>query len=101
MYNFGNTVQVHNVPPDMIVPIINERPRYLNHFPARRITFGDARYNLLRRGDHRWFDLKTTYRGLELKTRVHANPIGDGAYELIHMDPEAGADSLLGRDLLP
>ncbi|NND97658.1 MAG: hypothetical protein HKN47_10060 [Pirellulaceae bacterium] len=87
MYNFGNTVEIHSIPPGMIDPILpGERPRYLNHFPLRRLTFADGRYDHLRKGDHKWFEAKSTYRGQELTTMVHAKPIGDGVYEIIRMD---------------
>ena len=89
MYNFGNTVEIRDTPPDMISPILEpERPRYMNHFPMRRLTFADGRYELLRMGQDKWIDLTTTYRGQQLKTRLHAKPLGDGNYEVIRMEIE-------------
>ena len=96
MYNFGNSVAVSNTPPGMIdemafeplEPVDSERPRFVNHFPMRRLTFADARAQLFYRGEHKWLDMKSTYRGMEVQSRIHAKPIGGGEYEVIRMDEE-------------
>ena len=90
MYNFGNTVEIFDRPASQRNPVfVSERPRYMNHFPARRLTFADGRYHVLSPGQDRWLTINSTYRGQALKTQWHVAPIGAGAFELKRLDDEA------------
>ena len=48
--------------------------QYINHFPARALTFADRRYRLLRGGQDRWVTIESAYRGHTLTTRFHVAP---------------------------
>lgn len=96
MYNFGNTYEVSAVPPDLIDPIFADladpaERRYINHFPARVLTWASWRVrNLLDRKD-RWVTIQSSYRGLNLQSRIHAKPDGEGGYEMARLpDQERG-----------
>jgi len=75
MYNFANQYQLRSLPPDLVELLADEKARagYLNHFPARVVTFADGRYQHLRDGNDRWVTLRSDYRGhfLESHWRLH------------------------------
>ena len=78
MYNFPNTYEVRDLPPDLFVPIDQEQKRiYLNHFPCRVVTFADGRYHHLRNGQDRWFTFTTNYRGQYLESRWFLKRVGE------------------------
>ena len=76
MYNCANEFKVQEIPPGLADPIIDDDWRYVNHFPARIITFGDGRYHYLLDREDRWFTLRSTYRGQTLESRIHLEPVG-------------------------
>ncbi len=79
MYNFANRYEVREVPWGLIDPIADQSKwRYLNHFPARVVTFVDTRYRYLHAGTDRWFAIDTSYRGQRIETRMHAEPLTNG-----------------------
>ncbi|QDT02575.1 hypothetical protein K227x_09530 [Rubripirellula lacrimiformis] len=102
MYNFANQVEVTNIPPGFVDPIL-ENPlgeispatsgsrRYINHFPFRIITFVSSRYRNLKDGTDRWFTLNSSYRGQSIQTRIHADPDGDhkGGYVIVRLPDQA------------
>lgn len=90
MYNFANQFHAQDTPPGFPAPIISldeqeagDDWRYINHYPARKLTFADGRYDLLRYSRDQWVELKTTYRGQALETLIHAKPVGRGEYEVV------------------
>ena len=77
MYNFANTYEVQELPPDLVDPIVLEtKALYLNHFTARVVTFADGRYYHLHDGKDRWFTLTTDYRGRHVQSRWHLKRTG-------------------------
>ncbi len=93
MYNFGNRFEVAEFPPGLIDPIfavVTER-RYINHFPARVLTWASRRNRNLGDGKDRWATIESSYRGQTLTTRFHAQGDGEGGYKLIRLpDKQAG-----------
>ena len=88
MYNFANQYEVRELPPGFIDPLIDETERrYINHFPARIVTFADGRYKHLRQGQHRWITISSMYRGQRVETRFHAEPKQGGGYDLVRIPP--------------
>lgn len=89
MYNFGNQVEVREVPDGLLMATFLEKPkpRYINHFPTRMLTFGAGRFHYLSPGKDRWATFWSSYRGQVVETKVHAKPIGDGNFAWIR---EAG-----------
>ncbi|QEF96660.1 hypothetical protein Mal15_06880 [Stieleria maiorica] len=84
MYNFGNRYEIRDLPEGLITPVIDaSRPRYINHFPTRVLTFANGRYSLLHPGQDRWVTLWSSYRGQTLITKIHAKPIGEGRFKWI------------------
>lgn len=84
MYNFGNQYEIRDLPEGLITPVLDStRPRYINHFPTRVLTFANGRYSLLHKGQDRWVTLWSSYRGQRLETKVHAKPIGEGRFEWV------------------
>ena len=93
MYNFANRYEVTEIPPGFLDPIVADvtERRYINHFPARVLTWASRRYHNLRDGKDRWATIESSYRGQTLTTRVHAKAVGDGRYQLIRLsDRETG-----------
>lgn len=76
MYNCANEFKVQEIPPGLADPIIDDDWRYVNHFPARIITFGDGRFHYLLNLEDRWFTLRSSYRGQMLESRIHLEPVG-------------------------
>ncbi len=95
MYNFGNQYEIRDLPEDLFTPVLDSRrPRYINHFPARIVTFANGRYTLLQPGQDRWLTYRSSYRGQTLETKVHVKPLGDGHFQYIRqssrfIDPES------------
>jgi len=96
MYNFDNRFEVQRQPPDAGDPIfhsLDSRERVksgqVNHFPASRITFADARNWYLDDRHDRWFTLITSYRGIEKRSRFHLKPAGEGGFEMIRLEGES------------
>ena len=84
MYNFANEVIVHPSPDEMIGGILDEgESRYINHFPLRKVTFANGRYNMQHRGWRQSLTLWSHYRGQSVETRLRLEPLGDGAYEMV------------------
>jgi hypothetical protein len=84
MYNFGNRYEIRDLPEDLFTPVLDStRPRYINHYPTRVLTFANGRYSLLHDGQDRWLTFWSSYRGQKLETKVHAKPIGGGRFEWI------------------
>lgn len=90
MYNFANRYEVRRVPAGLIDPILEENTkRYLNHFPARVLTFFNTRHRHLNEGTDRWVTIESTYRGQTVETRFHAKPKEDAkGFDLIRL-PQA------------
>jgi hypothetical protein len=90
MYNFANRFEVRKVPVGPIDPILEENgKRYLNHFPARVLTFFNTRYRHLNEGTDRWVTIESSYRGQTVTTRFHAKPKADAqGFDLIRL-PQA------------
>ncbi|TWT53201.1 hypothetical protein Pla22_08290 [Rubripirellula amarantea] len=91
MYNFANRSDVQDYPPDLVDPLmINLDPklsgRYCNHFPARTMTFADARFFHLQDGKDRWFTIESTYRGERLTSRFHLKPDSEQGYLMLRLD---------------
>lgn len=88
MYNFANRYEIREIPEGLLMDFAFEKPepRYANHFPARVITFGRARYTVLKDGSDRWATLWTSYRGQTVTTKLHLKPIGDGQFEWIRKE---------------
>ena len=84
MYAFANRYEVRDTPPAAPSNAkVAPQMRYLNHFPARVLTFASTRYHYLQdRRDH-WAIIESTYRGQRLETVLHAKPLADGGYELV------------------
>jgi hypothetical protein len=91
MYNFANVYEIRDVPPGLIEPIFADQieRRYINHFPARVLTWAGRRYRYLHDGKDRWVKVETSYRGLKLTSRFHAKPDGAGGFELVRLPDEA------------
>ena len=95
MYNFANRFEVQQYPPDFISAdflnplMVEPERRYLNHFPARVLTFANTRYIYLRDGQDRWVTIESSYRGQQLETKFHAKSRAEGGYDLICLS-EAG-----------
>ena len=84
MYNFSNQYEIRDLPEGLITPVLDStRPRYINHFPTRVLTFANGRYSLLNPGQDRWVTMWSSYRGQTLETKVHAKPVGDGRFEWV------------------
>ncbi|MGB7342631.1 MAG: hypothetical protein WBD20_00310 [Pirellulaceae bacterium] len=90
MYNFANQFHARGTPPGFPEPILSLEAdeaaddwRYINHYPTRKMTFADGRYDLLRFSKDQWLEFKTTYRGQELNSLIHAKPVGRGEYEVV------------------
>lgn len=82
MYNFGNQYEIRDLPEDLITPVLDSRrPRFINHYPPRIVTFANGRYALLHPGQDRWLTYWSSYRGQTLETKVHLKPVGDGRFE--------------------
>jgi hypothetical protein len=88
MYNFANRFEISELPPGLVDPIISEsEQRYINHFPARIVTFFNTRYRYLDAGTDRWLTIETTYRGQRIETRFHASPKQNGkGFDLLRLD---------------
>ena len=85
MYNFANRYEVREFPPGLIDPIFDDvtERHYINHFPARVLTWASRRYRNLNDGKDRWVTIESSYRGQTLTTRFHAKRDGDGGYQLV------------------
>jgi len=94
MYNFANRFEVREIPRGLIDPIADEtEKRYINHFPARVLTFFNTRYRYLHDGKDRWVTIDTTYRGQTVETRMHASPKENGkGFDLIRLDDGVSTD---------
>lgn len=89
MYNFGNQYQIRDLPEGLFTPVLDSRrPRYINHFPTRTLTFANGRFALLSPGQDRWLTFWSSYRGQRLETKVHAKPIGEGRFEWVRQSSE-------------
>ncbi|MEO1614436.1 MAG: hypothetical protein AAFV88_01215 [Planctomycetota bacterium] len=89
MYNFANQYEIRDIPEDLITPVVDStRPRFINHFPTRILTFANSRYVLLKAGQDRWLVFRSSYRGQTLETKVHARPAGDGVFEWVRQSSE-------------
>ncbi|OYP30348.1 hypothetical protein [Rhodopirellula sp. MGV] len=89
MYNFGNQYEVSDLPAGLITPVLDTtRPRYINHFPTRMLTFANTRYNLLCEGRHCYLTIRSAYRGQLLESKIEARPIGEGRYQWIRESSE-------------
>jgi hypothetical protein len=78
MYNFANRCEVRYLPPGLVDPLVPpERSAYLNHFPARVLTFADGRFDLLRGRRDCWVTVTSTYRARSLRTDFHAEAAGE------------------------
>ena len=87
MYNCANEYKVQGFPPGFADPIIDDNWRYINHFPARIITFADARYRHLSRKEDRWFTLRSSYRGQTIQSTIHLQSLGqNGEFLLIRLE---------------
>ena len=91
MYNFANRYEVAEVPPGLVDPLFSMavEPRYINHFPARVLTWSSRRYQNLDEGRDRWVTIESSYRGLTVKSVLHAKPDGEGGFELIRLPAES------------
>ncbi len=91
MYNFANTYEIRDLPPGLIDPIFDDEieRHYINHFPARVLTWASRRYRNLHDRKDRWVTIETSYRGLTLTSRFHAKPDGEGGYQLVRVPDEA------------
>lgn len=104
MYNFGNQYEIRDLPEGLITPVLDStRPRYINHYPTRILTFANGRYALLRKGQDRWTTFWSSYRGQRLETKVHAKPVGEGRFEWVRqssdfVDPNRAPDDVVGGD---
>ncbi len=104
MYNFGNQYEIRDLPEDLFTPVLDSRrPRYINHFPSRIVTFANGRYTLLQPGQDRWLTYRSSYRGQTLETKVHLKPLGGGRFEYIRrssrfIDPDATDSFPQGMD---
>ena len=88
MYNFANQYEMRSVPPDLVDIILEpDEQGHLNHFPARMVTFADARYHFLRQGKDRWFMFRSDYRGRHLESRWHLKRVGN-RFELHRLDAQ-------------
>jgi hypothetical protein len=86
MYNFGNQYEIRELPENLITPILDStRPRYINHFPTRVLTFANGRYTLLHPQQDRWLTFRSSYRGQTLETKVHAQPLGGGRFRWVRL----------------
>ena len=89
MYNFGNQYEIRDLPDGLITPVLDSsRPRFINHFPTRVLTFANGRYSLLHPGQDRWLTFWSSYRGQTLKTMVHAKPVAEGRFEWVRESSE-------------
>ncbi|MEM6469108.1 MAG: hypothetical protein AAF802_06025 [Planctomycetota bacterium] len=106
MYNFANEYEVRDLPEDLVTPVLDtRRPRYINHFPVRILTFANSRYVMLESGQDRWLTVRSSYRGQTLETKVHAKPVGEGRFEWIRQSSrflspdDETAETLMDADL--
>lgn len=89
MYNFGNRYEIRDLPEGLITPVLDTtRPRYINHYPTRVLTFANGRYTLLHPGQDRWVTMWSSYRGQTLHTEIHAKPIGEGRFQWVRDSSE-------------
>ncbi|MCC9599670.1 hypothetical protein LOC67_03780 [Stieleria sp. JC731] len=109
MYNFGNQYEISDLPEGLITPVLDTtRPRYINHFPTRLLTFANGRYSLLHEGRHCYLTIRSSYRGQTLESKILAQPLGDGRYEWIRQSSEfidtqskqSEADNEIGSELI-
>ena len=92
MYNFSNQYEVTEIPPDLVDPLFADESKrhYINHFPARVLTWSSYRRHLRDQKD-RWYTLETTYRGQKLRSRIRAKANGKGGFDIIRLpDQEVG-----------
>ena len=99
MYNFANRYEVRELPEEMLeMPVFGFRVdepeksaeperRYINHFPARLLTFANGRYEILNPGEDRWLTIESSYRGQRIETKIHAKPI-EGGFQWIAEEVE-------------
>lgn len=84
MYNFANEYEVRDFPEGFVESFLDtSQRRYINHFPARVMTFANTRYTLQVDGTDRWVTLWSTYRGQSIESRFHIKPIGENRFELV------------------
>lgn len=89
MYNCANQYEIRDLPEGLFTPVLDSsKPRYINHFPTRVLTFANGRYELLHPGQDRWVTLRSTYRGQTLVTKIHAKPVGEGRFEWVRESSE-------------
>ncbi|MDM4016363.1 hypothetical protein [Roseiconus lacunae] len=89
MYNFGNQYEISDLPDGLITPVLDStRPRYINHFPTRLLTFANGRYSLCHEGRHCYLTVRSSYRGQTLVSKILARPLGEGRYEWIRQSSE-------------
>jgi hypothetical protein len=88
MYAFANRYEVRDAPPDATTDAkVAPQMRYLNHFPARVLTFASTRYHYLQDKQDHWAVIESAYRGQRLETVLHAKPLANGGYELVRRNP--------------
>jgi hypothetical protein len=87
MYNFANRFEVRDRHPGLADSNANAtETRYINHFPARVMTFANRRYRYLDQGKDRWFTIESSYRGQTLESWFHAKAKEGGhGFELIQL----------------
>lgn len=84
MYNFANRYEVRELPPGLLDPILETSDkRYINHFPARTLTFANTRFRYLHEGQDRWMTIDSSYRGQTLESRYLAQHRESGGFDLI------------------
>ena len=91
MYNFSNRRDVKNFPPGLVDPILGliddgKTSHYINHFPAREITFSVGRYHFLRHGKDRWFTIDSSYRGQTLHSTTHLRAREDSGFDFLRLE---------------
>lgn len=86
MYNFANRYQVRDRLEDSQADFDRASVRMVNHFPSRIFTFADGRYMYLRHGEDRWLTIESSYRGQSLRSHFHAEPRGDGGFDLHRLE---------------
>jgi hypothetical protein len=83
MYNFANRARVEPLGSEPNQDL--QDWRYINHFPARVMTFADGRYAHLGQGRDQRFRFESTYRSQTVHSVMEARRRPDGVFDVIRV----------------
>ena len=104
MYNFANTYEVRQWPPnvaggllvDQLLDLADDETQdfgtihrdHINHFPSRVATFSSQRIHCCGPNQDRWLVTTSTYRGQRVETLTELKALGDGQFNVTRTDIE-------------